>query len=244
MYCLARSTGRFARFGVEPLQQVRGVVPRFALDLLDQQLFGFVRGQAGDAFELVLLLGDQLLVLWRRPPRSPSRVRRRRGRGLQLLFERDRSPTAARRAPPRAGPASARAPAPAGAPGAPGARRPSGSRAPSPWRRAALPSCGFPRRARRRWTMRRACSSARPMVSAAMRLRLATQTANTPRRRRRSRRHTMTFAKSDNTRDVLSRGPHRAAGSAPRRGAPQREELEGARAKSPALPCGEVDEPA
>ncbi len=54
--------GRFARFGVEPLEQVGGVVPRLVFDLLDQQLFGFVGGEAGDAFELVLLARDQLLV--------------------------------------------------------------------------------------------------------------------------------------------------------------------------------------
>ena len=48
--------GGFARLGVEPLQQVGGVVPRVALDLLEQQFLGFVGRQAGDALELVLLL--------------------------------------------------------------------------------------------------------------------------------------------------------------------------------------------
>ena len=69
--------GRFARLGVEPLQQVGGVVARLALDLLDQQLLGLVGGQAGDALELVLLLGDELLVLPRPRRPRPSRGRRR-----------------------------------------------------------------------------------------------------------------------------------------------------------------------
>ena len=87
MYCLARSDGRLARFGVEPLQQVGGVVARVALDLLEQQLFGFVGRQAGDALELVLLLGDQPLVLGARPRPRPSRARPGRGRARQLLLE-------------------------------------------------------------------------------------------------------------------------------------------------------------
>ena len=56
----------FARLGVEPLQEVGGVVPRFALDLPDQQILGFIGGQAGDAFELVLVLRDELLAFGRR----------------------------------------------------------------------------------------------------------------------------------------------------------------------------------
>ncbi len=69
MYCRAFADGRLARFGVEPLQQVGGVVPGVALDLLQQQLLGFVGGQAGDPLELVLLLRDQLLGS-ARPPAS------------------------------------------------------------------------------------------------------------------------------------------------------------------------------
>ena len=53
---------RFAGLGVEPLQQVRGVVPRVALDLLHQQLLGFLGRQACDAFESVLLLGHKAIV--------------------------------------------------------------------------------------------------------------------------------------------------------------------------------------
>ena len=54
---------RFARFCVEPLQQIRGIVARFAFDLPDQQLLGLVAGQSGDALELVLVLGDELVAL-------------------------------------------------------------------------------------------------------------------------------------------------------------------------------------
>ena len=64
MYCLARSDGDLARLGVEPLEQVRRVVPRVALDLLEQQLLGLLGGQARDPLELVLLADDQPLVLF------------------------------------------------------------------------------------------------------------------------------------------------------------------------------------
>ena len=62
--------------------------------------------------------------------------------------------------------------------GAPDVRRPSGCRGPFPLPRTALPSCvsASPSAS---LTGRNACSSARPTVSAAMRLRLATQTAKT-----------------------------------------------------------------
>ena len=55
--------GRLARLGVEPLEQVGGVVARLAFDLLEQQFLGFVGREAGDALELVLLLGDEPFVL-------------------------------------------------------------------------------------------------------------------------------------------------------------------------------------
>ena len=61
-----------ARFGVEPLQQVRRIVTRLALDLPDQQLLRLVGGQSGDALELVLLLRDQLLRIWLPRPRPSS----------------------------------------------------------------------------------------------------------------------------------------------------------------------------
>ena len=52
-----------ARLGVEPLQEIRGVVARVGLHPLEQELFRFLAGEAGDAFELALLIGDELLVL-------------------------------------------------------------------------------------------------------------------------------------------------------------------------------------
>ena len=108
--------GRFARFGVEPLQQIGRIVPRVAFDLLDQQLLGFVGGQAGDAFELVLLLRDELLVLRRGGGRRLLALVRRPARAPPAPSRAARSRPAARRAPLRAGSASARAPRPAGGP--------------------------------------------------------------------------------------------------------------------------------
>ena len=67
--------GRLARFGVEPLQQVGRIVARLAFDLLDQQFLGLVGGEAGDALELVLLLAR----------RARSYLRRGGGRGLLAL---------------------------------------------------------------------------------------------------------------------------------------------------------------
>ena len=55
--------GCFARFGVEALEQIGGIVACVALNLLDQQLLGLVGREARDAFELVLLLRDQTSVL-------------------------------------------------------------------------------------------------------------------------------------------------------------------------------------
>ena len=143
--------GGLARFGVEPLDQVGGVVPRVAFDLLEQQLLRFVGRQAGDALELVLLLGDQLLVL------RAAAARRACSRSASASVARGAAPVRARRWPPgaRRARASRRASVCSSVGGllALGARLPlglaSGGRAPSPWRRAALPSCGSRRRARR-----------------------------------------------------------------------------------------------
>ena len=171
---------RLARFGVEPLQQVRRVVARVALDLLEQQLLGLVGGQAGDAFELVLLLRRRAART--SPAAAAAAFSRSLTRALARVsapFRAARSPSGARRAPPRGAPASARA-----------------SRACwrswRAWRSASIriscafslasSSASFLRVSASRsasLTMRSACSSARPTVSAAMRLRLATQTANT-----------------------------------------------------------------
>ena len=104
--------GGLARLGVEPLDQVGGVVPRVGLDLLEQQLARLVGGQAGDALQLVLLVGDELLdCAWRRPRRAS------RGRATacvaraQLLSRAARSRPGARRARASCRRAPARAPA-------------------------------------------------------------------------------------------------------------------------------------
>ena len=88
--------GGLARLRIEPLEQVGGVVPGVGLDLLEQQLLGFVRRQAGDALELVLLLGDQLLVLGRGGFGLLSRGPRRPSRGPAVLFRRARRRPGAR----------------------------------------------------------------------------------------------------------------------------------------------------
>ncbi len=79
---------RLARFGLEALDEVGRVAPRVGLDLLEQQLARLVGRQAGDALQLALPLGDELLG---------SRVRGGRGlsrcwtsafsRAAQLLLE-------------------------------------------------------------------------------------------------------------------------------------------------------------
>ena len=148
--------GRLARLGVEPLHQVGGVVPRVAFDLLEQQLLGLVGRQAGDALELVLLLGDELLVLARpRPAAAFSRSASAAVARPQLLLEPLERATAAR---PSGRLAAASAPARASAACwrccGPAARPPRSGRAPFPWPRAALPSCGSRRRARRPSAMR------------------------------------------------------------------------------------------
>ena len=56
---------RFARLGVEALQQVGGVVSGVGLHMLDEQFLGFFTSEAGHALELVLLLCDEALVLRR-----------------------------------------------------------------------------------------------------------------------------------------------------------------------------------
>ena len=57
--------GLLARLGVEAFDEVRGIAPRVGLDMLQQQVFGFFGRQPGQAFELVLLRGDELLVFRR-----------------------------------------------------------------------------------------------------------------------------------------------------------------------------------
>ena len=70
MYCLARSAAISRASASSRFSEIGGVVPRVALDLLDEQFLGFVGRQAGDALELVLLLRDQLLVFRGRRARA------------------------------------------------------------------------------------------------------------------------------------------------------------------------------
>ena len=96
--------GGLARFGVEALEQVRGVVPRVALDLLEQQLLGLVGGQAGDAFELVLLRARRAARTWPRRPPPSSRARRPPCRAPRSSFSsRSIARLALGRATPRGG---------------------------------------------------------------------------------------------------------------------------------------------
>ena len=76
-----------ARFGVEPLQQVGRVVACLAFNLLDQQLLGLVGGQPGDALELVLVLGDELLALRERRGGVALAIAQRLVAACQLLLE-------------------------------------------------------------------------------------------------------------------------------------------------------------
>ena len=79
--------GGLARFGIEPLQQVRGVVARLAFNLFEQQLLRFIRGQAGDPLELALLLCGKLFVLRRRSRRALLAVGDGAVAVSQLFFE-------------------------------------------------------------------------------------------------------------------------------------------------------------
>ena len=54
--------GRLARLGLDALDHVGGVAPGVGLDLAEQQFLGLVGGQAGDALQFALLLGEQLLA--------------------------------------------------------------------------------------------------------------------------------------------------------------------------------------
>ena len=58
---LGADGGGLARLGLEPLDEVGGVAARVGFDLLEQQLARLVGGQAGDALQLALPLGDQLV---------------------------------------------------------------------------------------------------------------------------------------------------------------------------------------
>ena len=174
--------GRLARLGVEALEQVGGVVPRVGLDVLERA-GPWLRRRSGRRRARARAAAAATSCSYRRRGARRPAARARRAsasRAVQLLLEPLGADLPLGERASRARRASVRAPAPAAAP-ARACRSASVQRcrAPSPWPRAALPSCGSRRRARRPCRMRSACSSARPMVSAAMRLRLATQTANT-----------------------------------------------------------------
>ena len=168
--------GLLARLGVEALDQIRRVAPRVGLDVLQQQVLGLFGRQAGQPLELVLLRGDELLVFrgggrrgllalgdasalcaWRSlslrsaaevlsAERGLPPVELLLGVGELLRLSRARSRSASVRSSCAFSLASSSA---------------------SFLRVSASRSASF--------MMRSACSSARPMVSAAMRLRLATQ---------------------------------------------------------------------
>ena len=61
----ARTAGCFPGLGLQALDHVGGVAPRFALQLPQQQLACFVGAQAGHALELALAFRDELLALGR-----------------------------------------------------------------------------------------------------------------------------------------------------------------------------------
>jgi hypothetical protein len=65
--------GGFARFGLEPFDQVGGIAPRVPFHLLEQKVARFVRAEAGHALQLPLPIRDELLDL-RRGGRRPLLV--------------------------------------------------------------------------------------------------------------------------------------------------------------------------
>jgi hypothetical protein len=85
--------GGLARLGLEALDQVGGVAPRVGLDLLEQQLARLVGGQARDALQLALPIGQQLLgrgggglgALLRRRARRRARAARARASSVAAM---------------------------------------------------------------------------------------------------------------------------------------------------------------
>jgi hypothetical protein len=78
--------GHLAGLGVEPLQQVGGVVARLAFNLLEKKLLGLLGGKAGDALELVLLLRDEPVVFLRGGLGRPLAVGDRLLASLQVFL--------------------------------------------------------------------------------------------------------------------------------------------------------------
>ena len=105
---LGFAAGRLARLSIEPLQEIGGIVSGVVLDLLEQELLRFVRRQARDALELVLLLGYELLVLLRRSSGLLFPVRDRSFSRMKVASRGVRSQPGVRPAARRAGQVSAR----------------------------------------------------------------------------------------------------------------------------------------
>ena len=103
MYWRAFAPGLLARLGVEALDEVRRIAPRIRLDVLQQEVLGFFRRQAGQAFQLVLLGGDELLVFRRRGGRGLLALGDRLGPGLKVPVLAIGGCRFFQRAPPRAG---------------------------------------------------------------------------------------------------------------------------------------------
>ena len=60
---LLRFFGRhFAGLGLQPLDEVGGISTRVLLDLFDDQLFGFVRRQPGDALQRIVMLAGECVT--------------------------------------------------------------------------------------------------------------------------------------------------------------------------------------
>ena len=74
-----------ARLSVETLHQIRGVPARVGFDVLQQEVLGLFGRQAGQALELVLLRGDELLVFRGSSGRALLAVGDGLGLRLQLL---------------------------------------------------------------------------------------------------------------------------------------------------------------
>ncbi len=77
--------GRFPGFGVEPLHQVRRVPAGVGLHLLDERVPGLVGRQARDPLQLALLIGHEALVLGGRLRRGLLALGERLLLGAQLL---------------------------------------------------------------------------------------------------------------------------------------------------------------
>ena len=61
MISRARCGRAFARFGLQPLDQVGGVAPRVRFELLQQDVARLVGAQSGDALQFALAFAAQLL---------------------------------------------------------------------------------------------------------------------------------------------------------------------------------------